>query len=617
MKRRLAAVLLADVVGFSRLMEADEAGTLAVLKQRRREVLEPILREHGGRVVKFMGDGVLIEFGSAVSAVTAALALQRAMAEADAAAPQHGAILLRIGINFGDVIGEGTDIYGDGVNIAARLEALAEPGGICIAGNLFDEVRGKVAAIFEDLGEQVVKSLSRPVRAYRVRAAIEGEAPPARAALSLPDKPSLAVLPFTNMSGDAEQEYFADGMVEDIITELARLPWLFVIARNSSFTYKGRAVDVKQVGRELGVRYVLEGSVRKAGGRVRINGQLIEAANGAHLWADRFDGEVADIFDLQDRVTESVVGVIAPRLEQAEIERAKRKPTESLDAYDYFCAAWPRSIASAQPTMPRRWLSSPRPSSSIPTTLQPTPWPRAATCSARASAGWSTGTTRSSRRGGCHGAPLALGRHDAVSLANAGMALISVARELDEGAAMLDHALALNQNLAWVWHFSAHAKAFLGEPEAAIERRRAPCASARRIRRSSPWRLRPPGAIFSSARTRRHLDGPRPHCVGSPTSWSALASLPQRRPRPAGCPRPSAPWTACVRSLRTCGRVTSGASCPSADPRISPAGQRACDSLACRSDPGPIGPPCRLRGCRRRPRAHPRSLCEMASRDRP
>ncbi len=310
MNRRLAAVLQADVVGYSRLMEADEAGTLAALKRRRRDVLQPVLREHGGRIVKFMGDGMLVEFASAVAAVRAALALQSGMAAAaDDAGP--GAMRLRIGVNLGDVIGEGGDIYGEGVNIAARLEALAEPGGICIAANMFEEVRGKVAASFEDLGEQSVKNLSRPIRAYRVRPVRDGEEPPTPAALPLPDRPSLAVLPFINMSGDAEQDYFADGVVEDIITELARLPWLFVIARNSSFTYKGRAVDVKQVGRELGVRYVLEGSVRRAGSRVRITGQLIDAASGTHLWADRFDGELADVFDLQDRVTASVVGVMA------------------------------------------------------------------------------------------------------------------------------------------------------------------------------------------------------------------------------------------------------------------------------------------------------------------
>jgi TolB-like protein/class 3 adenylate cyclase len=461
MNRRLVAVLMADVVGYSRLMEADEAGTLATLKRRRAEILEPVVRDHGGRIVKVMGDGVLVEFASAVSAVAAALDLQRRMAEA-------GAIRLRIGVNLGDVIGEGGDIYGEGVNIAARLESLAEPGGICIAGNVFDEVRGKLAAAFEDLGEQPVKNLTRPVRACKVRPA-DGGAPAALPPPSLPGKPSIAVLPFQNMSGDAEQEYFADGMVEDVITELARLPWLFVIARNSSFTYKGRAVDVKRVGRELGVRYLLEGSVRKAGGRVRITGQLIDAATGAHLWADRFDGELSDVFELQDRVTESVVGVIAPRLEQAEIERAKRKPTESLGAYDYFLrgmAAFhrfsPADNADALALFGKAVALDPDYAAA---------YAMAARCYLqRKGFGWVADraaeiaeTRRLARRA------VDLGRDDAVTLANAGMALIVVAGELDDGADLLDRALALNQNLAWVWHFSALAKAFLGEPEAAIE----------------------------------------------------------------------------------------------------------------------------------------------------
>ena len=388
MNRRLAAVLMADVVGYSRLMEADEAGTLAALKQRRIAIFEPIVRDHGGRIVKLMGDGALVEFASAVNAVAGALELQRRMAEADAPLPADRRIALRIGINLGDVIGDGGDIYGDGVNIAARLETLAEPGGICITANVCDEVRGKLAAAFEDLGEQQVKNLTRPVRAYRVRKAdASAAASPARPLPSLPDKPSIAVLPFENMSGDQDQEYFADGMVEDIITELARLPWLFVIARNSSFTYKGRAVDVKQVGRELGVRYVLEGSVRRAGSRVRIIGQLIDAATGAHLWADRFDGELADVFDLQDRVTASVVGVITPRLEQAEIERAKRKPTDSLSAYDYHLRGMAAFHRFSRAGNAEALALFTRAAELDPTTASPTPWRRAATCSARASAG--------------------------------------------------------------------------------------------------------------------------------------------------------------------------------------------------------------------------------------
>lgn len=263
MEHRLAAVVMADVVGYSRLMEADEAGTLAAWKERRISILEPTVRSHGGRIVKLMGDGVLIEFGSAMHAVTGALELQRKMTEANIPVTDARRIVLRMGINLGDVIGEAGDIYGEGVNIAARLEALAEPGGICISAKVHEEVRGKLPSIFEDMGEQTLKNIARSIRVYRLRAgsAIEVTSPQPPD-LSLPDRPSIAVLPFQNMSGDSEQEYFADGMVEDITTAMSRLRWLFVIARNSSFTYKGRAVDVKQVGRELGVRYVLEGSVR-------------------------------------------------------------------------------------------------------------------------------------------------------------------------------------------------------------------------------------------------------------------------------------------------------------------------------------------------------------------
>jgi len=257
-ERRLAAVLMADVVGYSRLMEEDEAGTLTALKERRKSVLEPIIRAHGGRVVKVMGDGVLVEFASAVNAVAGALELQRQMAAANEPLPSARRIVLRIGINLGDVIGEGADIYGEGVNVAARLEAFAEPGGSCISAKVYEEVRSKLDCSVEDLGEQTVKNISRPVRAYRLRADTAADrGSPIRAMPSLPDKPSIAVLPFQNMSGDIEQEYFADGMVEDITTALSRLRWLFVIARNSSFTYKGRAVDVRRVGRELGVRYIL------------------------------------------------------------------------------------------------------------------------------------------------------------------------------------------------------------------------------------------------------------------------------------------------------------------------------------------------------------------------
>ncbi len=465
--RRLAAILVADVVGYSRLMEADESGTLAVLTERRKSILEPVVREHGGRIVKMMGDGVLIELASAVNAVKAALELQRQFAVANDFLPEARRMLLRIGINLGDVIGEGSDIYGDGVNIAARLEALAEPGGICISAKVHDEVRGKIETSFADAGERQLKNMTGSVRVFR---AARPELVPARPALALPDKPSIAVLPFQNMSGDPDQEYFADGMVEEIITALSRMKWLFVIARNSSFTYKGRAVDVKQVGRELGVRYVLEGSVRKAADKVRITGQLIDASNGAHLWAERFDGRLEDIFELQDQVTANVVGSIAPKLEQAEIERTKHKPTHSLDAYDYYL----RGMADVH-----RWTREANMEAlahfNRAVDLDPmfsSAYGMAARCySQRKASLWTLGSAEEiadaeklSRRA------VATGSGDAVALSAAGIALSYVVGELDEGDALIDQALALNPNLAWAWLFSGWVKVWRGEPEDALER---------------------------------------------------------------------------------------------------------------------------------------------------
>jgi adenylate cyclase len=340
-QRRLAAILAGDVVGYSRLMGADEVGTLRALKAIRRELADPAIAAHHGRVVKTTGDGILIEFASVVDAVACAVAIQEGMVTRNAGVPEGKRIVFRIGINIGDIIVDEADIHGDGVNVAARLEALALPGDICISGAAHDQVRGRLEVAFEDMGEQSLKNIDRPVRAYRVAKGVvrEGgaaQAQPERGPLPLPDKPSIAVLPFQNMSGDPEQEYFADGMVEEIITALSRIRWLFVIARNSSFTYKGRAVDVKQVGRELGVRYILEGSIRKAGGRVRITGQLIDAATGAHLWADRYDRDQEDIFALQDEITGTVASVIEPTLAQAEQRRALRKPPSSLDVWEIY-----------------------------------------------------------------------------------------------------------------------------------------------------------------------------------------------------------------------------------------------------------------------------------------
>jgi adenylate cyclase len=339
-ERRLAAILAADVAGYSRLMGLDEAGTARALREHR-AAADPLIAQHGGRIVKTTGDGILIEFGSVVGAVQCAIGLQRLAAERNTGLPNESRIEWRIGIHIGDVLVEGDDILGDGVNIAARLEGIAEPGGICISDDAFRQVRGKIEAQFADMGEQSLKNIARPLRVYRIGPSpAPDQVTTHPTALPLPDKPSIAVLPFANMSADPEQEFFADGIAEDIITALSRYPSLFVIARNSSFTYKGRAVDVKQVGRELGVRYALEGSVRRAGDRVRLTAQLVEAEAGNHIWAERYDRDLADIFALQDEITEAVTIAIAPAIADAERHRAMRKPPESLDAW----AAYQRGL---------------------------------------------------------------------------------------------------------------------------------------------------------------------------------------------------------------------------------------------------------------------------------
>jgi adenylate cyclase len=343
-ERRLAAILAVDVAGYSRLMGEDEEGTLAALRTVRRELGDPKIAEHRGRIVKTTGDGLLVEFASVVDAVRCAVEVQREMIARNAAAPAERRIEFRMGINLGDIIIEEGDIFGDGVNIAARLEALAEPGGICLSAAAHEQVRNRLDLAFDDLGEQQVKNIAKPVHTYGVALGASSRAAlPAGTPLPLPNKPSLAVLPFQNMTGDAEQEYFVDGMVEEITTAIARLPWLFVITRNSAFTYNGKPVDVKQVARDLGVRYVLEGSVRKAGNQVRITGQLIDTATGAYICADRFDGTLDDIFALQDQVASSVAGAIEPRLRQSEIERASRKPAANLTAYDLYLRALAQS----------------------------------------------------------------------------------------------------------------------------------------------------------------------------------------------------------------------------------------------------------------------------------
>lgn len=341
MQRRLTAIFAADVVGYTRLMRADEQLTLERLKALREELVQPEIERHGGRIVKLIGDGLLAEFPSVVSAVQCAVVIQKAMNEREPDLSQDRRIMLRIGVNMGDIIVEGSDIYGDGVNVAARLEALAEPGGLCISSIVQESLGNRVEADFADAGEIEVKNIDRPIHVYRWQAGSAGGAGRPSSAPPLPDKPSIVVLPFDNLSGDPGQDYFADGMVEAITAALANIRSFFVIARNTAFTYKGKPIDVRQVGRELGVGYLLEGSVQRAADRIRITAQLIETANGAHVWAKRFDGTLDDIFELQDDITEQVAGALQPSIQLAEIERTKRKRPQDLGAYDFTMQALP------------------------------------------------------------------------------------------------------------------------------------------------------------------------------------------------------------------------------------------------------------------------------------
>jgi adenylate cyclase len=468
-ERRLAAILAADVVGYSRLIGQDEVGTLARLKAIRREIIDPQVQAHGGRVINTSGDAILIEFPSAVAAVECAVTVQSTMAErAQSEAPEKR-IEFRVGINVGDVVVEEGNLLGDGVNVAARLEGIAEPGGICISARVQEDASGKLDLAVEDLGEQALKNIARPVRVYRVRIGRGPFSSMPRPVLPLPDKPSIAVLPFTNMSGDAEQEYFADGVVEDIITALSRVKWLFVIARNSSFTYKGRTVDLKQVGRELGVRYVLEGSIRRAGNRVRITGQLIDAASGAHVWAERYDRDLTDIFALQDEITASVVGAIEPRLRTAEIERAKRKPPESLNAYDLYLRALPHYHA-LRPEDHEKALDL------LHRALEQEPEYQAALTLValcylmKVSQGWSeapdadrANTIRYSE------AALRLDPSDPEATAAAAQCLAFSGRRWPDALALADRAVTLNPNSAYCWDRSGWVRTYVGHSEMAVE----------------------------------------------------------------------------------------------------------------------------------------------------
>jgi len=471
--RRLAAILAADVAGYSRLIGDDEEGTLNRLKSIRAEVIDPKIAEHRGRIVKTTGDGLLVEFSSVVDALRCATQWQDAMRKRGAGLSDDHRIEFRIGVHQGDIVVEDNDIFGDGVNVAARLEGLAEPGGICVSGRVQEDVAGRLDLTFDDMGEQNLKNIARPVRVYRVRFATAENTPkvtPSESGpvLTLPDKPSIAVMPFANMSGDAEQEYFVDGMVEEIITALSRIRWLFVIARNSTFNYKGQAVNVKQAGRELGVRYVLEGSVRKAGNRVRIAGQLIDASTGTHLWADRFDGSLEDIFELQERVALSVAGVIEPTLQAAEIRRSSERSTNDLTAYDLYLRAYAMFWSSAS-HIPEALRLTKQAIARDPHYGPALAW--AAYCYVALLHGNRSENREADRRECIDFARRALqvAGDDPGVLTNAAYALAYFGEDVGAMMALVDRALAINPSFARGWYISGIIKLWAGQPDVAIE----------------------------------------------------------------------------------------------------------------------------------------------------
>jgi TolB-like protein/class 3 adenylate cyclase len=475
-QRRLAAVLAAEVADFSRLVGADDEGTLTRLKAIRKDVVDPTIAAHRGRVVKTTGDSVLVEFASAVDAARSAVEVQRGMAARNADVPPDIRIELRIGIHVGDIMIDDNDIFGDGVNIAARLKGIAEPGGVCISDDAQRQVRGKVDFAFDDLGPQTLKNIAELMRAWRVKldgqsAASAPQASPASPppVLALPEKPSIAVLPFQNMSADPEQEYFADGLVEEIITALSRFKSLFVIARNSSFTYKGRVVDIRQVGRELGVRYVLEGSVRKAGSRLRITGQLIDSSTGVHLWAERFDGALEDVFALQDKVASSVAGVIDPLLLDTEIKRASNRPTADLTAYNLYLRALP---------LIRAWAREPIAQAIVlleqAIAYDPHYGPALASLALCHSqnflSGWGETAAVESERG------RALARRareaapdDSMTVTSAAGALLNLGEDANVLKGWVDDSLARNPSHAFGWLWSGWIRTASSEPDLAIE----------------------------------------------------------------------------------------------------------------------------------------------------
>jgi len=474
-RRLLIAVLYADMVGYSRLIGWDDVGTLERLKTLRHNLIDPAIAEHGGRIVQTGGDSLLLVFDSIDGAVRCAVKVQQQVPIHDGDQPRDRVIRFRIGINIGDAIPDEADLHGDAVNVAQRLQAVSPPGGICVSRSVRDHVHGSLGLTFDEIGLLNLKNIAGPIEAFVLRADAVNEFGSIKRPLTdhppnllpLPDKPSIAVLPFQNMSGDPEQAYFAEGMVDEIVTGLSRIRWLFVIARTSSFTYKGQAVDVKQIGRELGVRYIVEGSVRKSGNRVRVTGQLIEAESGHHLWADRFDGHLGDIFELQDQLVARVVGAIAPQLEKAEIERAKRDLTNDPAAYDFYLrglARWNRwsSANNAAALQLFRAAIDKDPEFA-------TPYGLAASCYLFAKAnGWQIEFDRPeiSRLTEC---AVEVGSDDAVALCWAGHVRAVFFNEVDRGLLLISRALELDVNLAVAWQRAGWVRGYAGDPDGAIE----------------------------------------------------------------------------------------------------------------------------------------------------
>jgi adenylate cyclase len=465
-ERRLAAILAADVAGYSRLMGVDEEGTLDALKACRRELIDPKIAEHRGRIVKTTGDGALVEFASAVDATRCALEIQRSMAERNAPTPEDRRIEFRIGINVGDIISDGGDIYGDGVNIAARLETLASPGAICLSDNTYQQIKGKLALDVNDIGEQSLKNIAWPVRVYRVQ--LSGVTSTARTPLPIPDKPSIAVLPFDNLSADPDQGYLADGFVEAITAALSHIRSFFVIGRNSAFTYKGRATNVREIGRELGVAYLLEGSVQKSGNRLRITVQLVETEGGAHVWSSHYDGTLDDIFNLQDRITEQVAGALQPSIRIAEIERSRRKQPQDLGAYDYTMRAMPHvwkleneESANALELLDKALAIDPK----YPLALSLAGWCHAQ----RAVYNWADDIAESKGLARTLAERAAeLSGDDPLILAVLG-AVHTMLGNLGTARVLIERALALDPNGAWAWSRLGYIESLAERPERAIE----------------------------------------------------------------------------------------------------------------------------------------------------